>query len=134
MSNIDLLAIISRFPPQCPEASWFTYYWRDASQSISSSAKTTIGKLGRMRFTSPPEDTRALTRQVYEKTSCRIYTQPQYPLLKDYYVCANVASATSGVDKFWLANESGYEVPTNVSLINITPTSITTPLRQLVYR
>uniref|UniRef100_A0A6C0C1F4 Uncharacterized protein n=1 Tax=viral metagenome TaxID=1070528 RepID=A0A6C0C1F4_9ZZZZ len=135
MSDIDLLSISPQFLPTVSDDSWFVYYrLANSNAGIAAIPQLQLQSLtlGHMRLTLVRTDKPSETRQTYEETACRIYSFPQDPLRIDYYVCPNALSLTSGVDSYWLAKLTGYDVPTNVQLRNITPSRITAPRRRLL--
>lgn len=136
MSDIDLISISPRFLPLVQAASWFLYYRMlfspDGVINAATSSQLQMATLGHMRLTLPASETPSQTRCTYEETACKVYSFPQDPLRLDYYVCANASTQTYGIDSYWLEKQTGYDVPTNVETINITPSSITTPLRPLI--
>lgn len=129
MTRIDLLRIAPRMMPLGAEDTWFLYY------RIAPASTTTVerayAKLGQMRLTLPPGENARKTRQIYENSACRIYTFPQDPLRTDYFVCANVLIPIVGVDSLWLKHRTGFDIPRNVSFLDIIPTGVVTPLRFL---
>lgn len=137
MSDIELLSISPRFLPLAQTASWFLYYWLLSSPGSAASAainsQLKVATLGHMLLTRPASETPSQTRHTYEETASRVYSFPQDPLRLDYYVCANAFQPPSfGVDSYWLENQAGFDVPTNVETINIKPSRITTPIRPLI--
>ena len=128
ITDVELLRFFLHMKPVGPSTEWFLFYWRDPTKIAG--AQRALATIGTVRLTrAPPADSRRKARHVYEDTAVRVYTLPQDVQRTEYFVCANASPPTSGVDSDWLTQGLGYDVPTNVRLLDISPSLILCPLR-----
>jgi hypothetical protein len=125
MDNIRLLGISPRFAPIGPEDSWFLFY-------VKSQGPCEDAELGDVYLTLPVSASALEARRTHCESACRVYTLPQDPLRRDYFVCANDADPSLGVDALWIQGKCGLNVARNVDFVRVKPKKLVCPKRREV--